>query len=208
MAHLMEHVAYMGSPKRRVLSGTGAKSNAYTDFHHTVFFASCSATNYCPPHRKKKNQVCKVLSKELLDFDNVDEDEEEEEEEEVMGDPAMSLALDALLDVMTARVDGYRLEQERAAVLSEASMINKLDYRSECLVLATLHADNSLPSRFPIGKLDQIQRWTVEDLTAFHKQHYVPNNAALFVVGDVDASRTLSLIREKFGSNDADCAHR
>lgn len=41
MAHLLEHVLYMGSPKRQLISGTGSKTNAYTDFHHTVFFAAC-----------------------------------------------------------------------------------------------------------------------------------------------------------------------
>ena len=32
MAHLLEHVAYMGSPKRQLISGTGSRTNAYTDF--------------------------------------------------------------------------------------------------------------------------------------------------------------------------------
>lgn len=41
IAHLLEHVAYMGSPKRQLISGTGSRTNAYTDFHHTVFFAAC-----------------------------------------------------------------------------------------------------------------------------------------------------------------------
>ena len=36
---------------------------------------------------------------------------------------------DALLDVMTTKVDDDRLEKERAAVLSEASMVNKMEYR-------------------------------------------------------------------------------
>ena len=31
----------MGSPKRQLISGTGSRTNAYTDFHHTVFFAAC-----------------------------------------------------------------------------------------------------------------------------------------------------------------------
>ena len=39
IAHLTEHVAYMGSRKRERLFGTGSQTNAYTDFHHTVFYA-------------------------------------------------------------------------------------------------------------------------------------------------------------------------
>lgn len=52
MAHLLEHVAYMGSPKRQLISGTGSRTNAYTDFHHTVFFAACPTQtpgNNSPP---------------------------------------------------------------------------------------------------------------------------------------------------------------
>ena len=41
MAHLAEHVTYMGSPKRQLIAGTGSRTNAYTDFHHTVFFCGC-----------------------------------------------------------------------------------------------------------------------------------------------------------------------
>ncbi|GBG59232.1 hypothetical protein CBR_g32249 [Chara braunii] len=37
IAHLIEHVTFLGSKKRERLLGTGARSNAYTDFHHTVF---------------------------------------------------------------------------------------------------------------------------------------------------------------------------
>lgn len=37
VAHLVEHVTFLGSKKREGLLGTGARSNAYTDFHHTVF---------------------------------------------------------------------------------------------------------------------------------------------------------------------------
>lgn len=37
MAHFVEHVTFLGSRKRENLLGTGCRSNAYTDFQHTVF---------------------------------------------------------------------------------------------------------------------------------------------------------------------------
>jgi hypothetical protein len=37
VAHLVEHITFLGSKQREGLLGTGARSNAYTDFHHTVF---------------------------------------------------------------------------------------------------------------------------------------------------------------------------
>lgn len=37
IAHMIEHVTFLGSKKREQLLAHGARSNAYTDFHHTVF---------------------------------------------------------------------------------------------------------------------------------------------------------------------------
>ncbi|CAG9466529.1 unnamed protein product [Pedinophyceae sp. YPF-701] len=45
IAHLVEHVTFLGSKKRESLLGTGARSNAYTDFHHTVFHVHAPLTN-------------------------------------------------------------------------------------------------------------------------------------------------------------------
>lgn len=45
IAHLVEHVTFLGSKKREGLLGTGARSNAYTDFHHTVFHVHAPHAN-------------------------------------------------------------------------------------------------------------------------------------------------------------------
>ncbi|ONK70206.1 uncharacterized protein A4U43_C05F31360 [Asparagus officinalis] len=45
IAHMIEHVAFLGSKKREKLLGTGARSNAYTDFHHTVFHVHSPTTS-------------------------------------------------------------------------------------------------------------------------------------------------------------------
>jgi predicted Zn-dependent peptidase len=166
MAHLLEHVAYMGSPKRQLISGTGSRTNAYTDFHHTVFFAAC------PTHTP--DQFWKR--------------------------PMLPMALDALLDVMTCTVDDDRLEKERAAVLSEASMVNKMEYRVESQILSALHEENRISRRFPIGKEHLIRAWKKEDLQLYHNTHYCPDNVILFVVGDVDVPTTIECINEKFGN--------
>eukprot|EP01035_Chromulina_nebulosa_P019847 gene19847-25796_t len=165
MAHLLEHVAYMGSPKRQLISGTGSRTNAYTDFHHTVFYASCPSM--LPGQFWKK--------------------------------PMLPMALDALLDVMITNVDEDRLEKERSAVLSEASMINKMEYRVECQILSALHAENRISSRFPIGKENLIKAWTREDVQLYHSLHYRPDNVILYVVGDIDVDYTIESIKQKFG---------
>ncbi|CAM9560828.1 unnamed protein product, partial [Phaeothamnion confervicola] len=94
MAHLVEHIAYMGSRKRERLFGTGSQTNAYTDFHHTVFYASCPVLT--PPGWGRRTGM-------------------------------LPRALEALCDVLEAKCEASRLEKERAAVLSEMSMVNTID---------------------------------------------------------------------------------
>ena len=49
LAHLVEHVTFLGSFRREQLLGTGARSNAYTDFHHTVFHVHAPLANTASP---------------------------------------------------------------------------------------------------------------------------------------------------------------
>jgi predicted Zn-dependent peptidase len=164
IAHLTEHVAYMGSRKRERLFGTGSQTNAYTDFHHTVFYAACPVTTPNNPNQ-----------------------------------PMLPMALDALCDVLEARVEPSRLEKERAAVLSEMTMVNTIEYRVECQILSTLHRENRLSKRFPIGKERLIRTWTTDQVRTWHRTQYRPDNVLLYLVGDVDATLAAPLIASKFG---------
>ncbi|KAL3904973.1 MAG: hypothetical protein SGARI_004675 [Bacillariaceae sp.] len=109
------------------------------------------------------------------------------------------MALDALVDVMEARVEGNRLEKERAAVLSEMTMVNTIEYRVECQILSTLHRENRLAKRFPIGKESLIRSWQTDDVKSWHRQHYRPDNVLLYLVGDVNPDEAEKVIEEKFG---------
>ena len=168
IAHLTEHVAYMGSRKRERLFGTGSQTNAYTDFHHTVFYAAC-------PVQTPRGGV-----------------------------PMLPMALDALVDVMEARVETSRLEKERAAVLSEMTMVNTIEYRVECQILSTLHRENRLAKRFPIGKESLIRTWKNDDVRSWQRTHYRPDNVLLYLVGDVDPAEAEKIIAEKFGQISAE----
>ena len=125
MAHLVEHVAYMGSRKRERLFGTGSQTNAYTDFHHTVFYACCPL--YAPGEQGAGGALAGLLTGNR-------------------GLQATMLprAMDALCEVLQAQFVPSRVEKERAAVLSEMSMVNTIEYRVECQILRALHAENSL----------------------------------------------------------------
>lgn len=168
IAHLTEHVAYMGSRKRERLFGTGSQTNAYTDFHHTVFYAACPT--YSPNGGSFGSPQ-----------------------------PMLPMALDALCDVMEARCDPSRIEKERQAVLSEMTMVNTIEYRVECQILSTLHRENRLAKRFPIGKESLIQKWNRDDVKTWHRTHYRPDNVLLYIVGDLDPEYVQQTIEDKFG---------
>ena len=111
----------------------------------------------------------------------------------------LPMALDALVDVMEARVENSRLEKERAAVLSEMTMVNTIEYRVECQILSTLHRENRLAKRFPIGKEKLIRSWQSDDVKSWHRTHYRPDNVLLYLVGDIDPDEAEKTIAEKFG---------
>ena len=109
------------------------------------------------------------------------------------------MALDALCDVMEARCEPSRIEKERQAVLSEMTMVNTIEYRVECQILSTLHRENRLAKRFPIGKEVLIQNWEKDDVQTWHRMHYRPDNVLLYIVGDLEPQYVEKMVQEKFG---------
>jgi zinc protease len=55
----------------------------------------------------------------------------------------------------------------------------------------------------PYGRLfaseEQIKTLTRDDVVAFHRRHYVPNNAMLIVSGDIDPAKVEKLVRKQLG---------
>jgi zinc protease len=57
------------------------------------------------------------------------------------------------------------------------------------------------PYQFPvIGWPSDIENWSLDDLKSFYKTYYAPNNATMFVVGDVDPTEVLDKIEARFGA--------
>lgn len=52
----------------------------------------------------------------------------------------------------------------------------------------------------PIGFMNDIQTWTLQDIKDFHKTYYQPNNAILLVTGDVEAKEVFKKAKKAFGS--------
>ena len=51
----------------------------------------------------------------------------------------------------------------------------------------------------PIGFMNDIQTWTIDDIKEFHKTYYQPSNAILMVTGDVDPKEVFKKAKKQFG---------
>lgn len=50
----------------------------------------------------------------------------------------------------------------------------------------------------PIGFMDDIRNWSIEDIRAFHKIYYQPKNASIVIAGDIDVNEALKAVRKYF----------
>ena len=101
--------------------------------------------------------------------------------------------------VRTPLLDERELENEKGVVLSE---IGAHDYDPGHIVAAALcaHLFAESPWKLDSGGMPQtVADATVEQLRAIQRQYYVPNNAALFVGGNVKAANVHKLVKELYG---------
>jgi predicted Zn-dependent peptidase len=113
-------------------------------------------------------------------------------------------ALETVVDLESDRMRSLRLtseglEQEREVVKEERrlrtenSIFGLMEEQLESLVFL------AHPYRWPvIGWMDDIERITRDDCEAFFQTYYAPSNAAIYVVGDLDADATLALIERHY----------
>ena len=52
----------------------------------------------------------------------------------------------------------------------------------------------------PIGFMSDIKNWTIDDIKAFHKLYYAPNNAVVIVAGDIDKDEVFKNAKKAFGN--------
>jgi len=52
----------------------------------------------------------------------------------------------------------------------------------------------------PIGFMNDIRTWTIQDIKDFHETYYQPNNAILIVTGDVEPKEVFKRAKKAFGS--------
>jgi len=113
-------------------------------------------------------------------------------------------ALDRMLFIEAERMDGCLYdpadcESERTVIISELQGgENDPEQLLDTEVTAT--AFKVHPYHHPtIGWQTDLETMTRDDLYGHYRRHYVPSNATLVVVGDVDADETLKAIDKHFG---------
>jgi zinc protease len=110
------------------------------------------------------------------------------------------------------------LEADRMATLDEALNDTKLVNQREVVknerrqsndnqpygqwverMLANLYPDEH-PYHHPVvGYMQDLENGSLEDVRAFFRTYYVPNNAVLAIAGDIDIPRTKEMVRRYFG---------
>src|SRR5256712_1430437 len=93
-------------------------------------------------------------------------------------------------------------ESERTVIISELQGgENDPDQLLDQELTATAYKAH--PYRHPtIGWLTDLETMTRDDLYGYYRRFYVPNNATLVVVGNVDTEATLKRVEQYFGGID------
>jgi len=102
-----------------------------------------------------------------------------------------------LLDAMSPeRVDGQRdvVKNER-----RQSYENR-PYGMASIILDEMLWPENHPYHWPtIGSMEDLTAASFDDVVAFFKKYYVPNNASLVIAGDIDLDRAQALVEKWFG---------
>ena len=113
-------------------------------------------------------------------------------------------ALEAMIEMEADRMQGLALvpevfESERGVIASERRMgvendndaILSENVRATAIMAHPYHWD-------VIGWMSDILSWRRDEVMAYYRTFYAPNNAVLIVAGDIDPVRTLELIKKYY----------
>ena len=94
--------------------------------------------------------------------------------------------------------DPEEIEKERDVIHNEYRMRNSPNQRMIERALPTLFQGSKYGYRMPIGKMEIVDNFKPEELVAYYKKWYRPDNQALVIVGDIDVDYTENLIKRLF----------
>jgi zinc protease len=113
--------------------------------------------------------------------------------------------IDLVIDLEADRMQNLLLEpreidSERQVVIEERRTRTEDDPGGALGEEVSALAYKNHPYGHPIiGWMEDLKRITPEEIRAFYKTYYVPNNATLVAVGDFKASDVLAKVRARFG---------
>jgi len=91
-------------------------------------------------------------------------------------------------------------QKEIRVIMEERRMRTEDDPNSRMFEELSAASLRLHPYRNPvIGWMQDLQALTIEDVRAFYQKHYVPNNAIVVVVGDVDFEQLKKTVGKTFG---------
>lgn len=116
--------------------------------------------------------------------------------------PANQLDLALFLEADRMRslaITKENLDNQRKAVQEERRLgVDNQAYGKSEEVQQELMYDNFAYKHTTIGSMEDLDAASVEDVAAFFKMYYAPNNAVLVVVGDFKAADALAKVRSNF----------
>jgi zinc protease len=99
----------------------------------------------------------------------------------------------------TLRIDEEAFRREREVVKEERRMRVENQPYGRLNEIVYDHAFTAHPYKHPtIGSIADLEAASIEDVRAFHRTYYVPENATLTVVGDFDTPQVLQLVNQYF----------
>ena len=90
------------------------------------------------------------------------------------------------------------IEKERDVIHNEYRMRTAPTQRMIERALPTLFQGSKYGYRMPIGKMEIVDNFKPQELVAYYKKWYRPDNQALVIVGDIDVDYTENLIKKLF----------
>jgi zinc protease len=118
--------------------------------------------------------------------------------------PANQLDLGIFLEadrMKSLEITKENLDNQRNAVQEERRLgRDNQPYGRTAELIDELAYDNPAYEHSVIGSMADLNAASVEDVAAFFKTYYAPNNAVVAIVGDVDTKATIEKVRKAFGS--------
>ncbi|MBZ5497169.1 MAG: insulinase family protein [Acidobacteriia bacterium] len=113
-------------------------------------------------------------------------------------------ALEPMIEMESDRMQGLLLdpqvlESERGVVASERRM--SVENNNDSILSENVRATAIMAHPYHwdvIGWMSDIQSWKRDDIMNYYRTYYSPNNAVLIVVGDINSTRALELIRKYY----------